>query len=270
MTKKPLNLLFLCMGSTCRSPMMAALYMRAAVPAGRADNIKTAGWSAALGDVPSMGAINAMKKMKLDIDLHRAVPLSADLVNWADKIVTADNLASGQIRTRFRYAFNKVVPLGLFSMGNELPEIKDPAGKGQFAYDMTAEQIDALVKRLVEFLNSVEATPGDPVPLMAKDPAGVLRAALGPETRRQLDGDLEESYQKTMAAGKEYLKWMMEHPEVEAKLEDIGSSLGAYLLNSKHGKIVPGKTFNIGQLTDAFIIGFFAGYWQHGHEKETV
>lgn len=254
MSRKPLNLLFLCMGSTCRSPMMAALYARAAASAGRFDTVFTAGWAARDGDSPSPGAVAAMTARGIDITDHRSKALTEEMVTAADFIVTADFLAAGQVQRRFPGFRHKIMMISLFGDTHDPLEIIDPAGKPQEDYNRTASLINKYVRKMVQSFNQSGAPH-------------VLPIAAPCEPLPDPGEELEPEYQKTVLLGNEYLSWVEQHPEAQERLEDAGSSLGAYLLNMKHGRVKPGMSFNLGQLADAAVVGFMAGYW-FAKEKE--
>ena len=85
------NLLFVCTGNTCRSPMAAAIASRA---------IEQRGWShvavqsagiAGASDLPaSENAVRVAAEHGLDLAGHRSQPLTAALIRWADLILVIE------------------------------------------------------------------------------------------------------------------------------------------------------------------------------------
>ena len=77
-----MNILFVCTGNTCRSPL-AEGYLKSKNISGI--NVLSAGFGAA--DIPvSVGSEMAMKKIGIDIGSHLSRTISSGLIDWADKI----------------------------------------------------------------------------------------------------------------------------------------------------------------------------------------
>ena len=93
------QVLFVCTGNTCRSPMAEYLFNQAAAQQGLAWRAASAGLYA--GDAPmSPGALVALAKHSIDGSRHRARPLSDALVQDADLILcmTQEHLHALQAR----------------------------------------------------------------------------------------------------------------------------------------------------------------------------
>jgi len=87
--KGHLNLLFVCTGNTCRSPMAHVLAERSLASAGwDGVNVRSAGVSAMPGSAASEGAIQAAAENGLDLEGHRSSSVTEDTVQWADLILT--------------------------------------------------------------------------------------------------------------------------------------------------------------------------------------
>ncbi len=82
------NLLFVCTGNTCRSPM-AEVVARAEIERRGWKHVKvaSAGVAATRGMPASASAVQAVGAMGLDLAAHRSRPLDPDLVEWADLIL---------------------------------------------------------------------------------------------------------------------------------------------------------------------------------------
>ena len=80
----PHNLLMVCTGNTCRSPMAEAI-ARQMFPE---STVVSAGVYAAPGDPATSEAVTAMEQRGLDLTGHRSQPLTAELVDQADAIFT--------------------------------------------------------------------------------------------------------------------------------------------------------------------------------------
>lgn len=86
-----MQILFVCSGNTCRSPMAEA-WLRNIIQNGECGKdsnitVSSAGLFAEDGEVASQGAIRAMKRRGIDISSHRARVVSEELLNEADLIL---------------------------------------------------------------------------------------------------------------------------------------------------------------------------------------
>ena len=79
------NVLFICTGNVCRSPMAEGLLRRMA---GDRVRVASAGLGAGHGQAPSAHAIEVLRKEGIDISDIRSQPVSADLLERADYIFT--------------------------------------------------------------------------------------------------------------------------------------------------------------------------------------
>lgn len=79
-----MNILFVCTGNTCRSPMAEAIFNKLS----KEHTASSAGIAAADGDLPSQNAVLAMEDMDVDIRGHRARRLNEKMLEDADRIYT--------------------------------------------------------------------------------------------------------------------------------------------------------------------------------------
>lgn len=136
-----MKILFVCTGNTCRSAMAAAMLNDIAVKNDLDVLVDSAGIFAAIGDSAADNAIEAMKKRGIDLSLHRAKPLTQELIDMADVILVMteahkmliESMAKDKVFTLLEYA------------GDE-GDISDSFGGDLEEYEETAEEIyDALV-----------------------------------------------------------------------------------------------------------------------------
>ena len=156
------NVLVVCTGNVCRSPMVKALIRKEIADRGLTPDvtIDSAGTYAMVDHPASGGSINAMAQRGLDISGHRAKQLTAELVNKADVILVMEERHRRSIFVTWPRAIMKTLLLSELSGGHE--GIDDPYGGEQWEYDQTAEIIEGYVQRgMPALLKRLDVAPED-------------------------------------------------------------------------------------------------------------
>ena len=145
-----MNVLFVCTGNTCRSPMAAAVLSKIAADNDMDLMIDSAGIMAEDGAPASDNAISAMIEMRIDISNHRAHQITNDDIIQADLILT---MTEGQKMLIEQLAPGKVFTLTEFA--GSYGDISDPYGGDLEEYRETAQEIYDVMVDVAEKLEDM-------------------------------------------------------------------------------------------------------------------
>lgn len=130
-----MNVLFVCTGNTCRSPMAEGFYNN--IYGGGA---KSTGIYAESGALPSEYSVEAMRNFGIDISEHKATQVTPEDVKNAEKIYTMTSGHAVILKEAFPEAANKIEVLG--------KGISDPFGADLQTYEKCAKEIQAYISKL--------------------------------------------------------------------------------------------------------------------------
>lgn len=143
-----MNILFVCTGNTCRSPMAAALLEDMAKNKGISLDVKSAGIYALDGQRATRGAIEALKYSNINIEDHRANIVHRDLLKEADLILTMARSHKLELISRFGDFHEKIYTLNEYAYGIE-KDIADPFGGSINIYRNTKDEIETVLNEIV-------------------------------------------------------------------------------------------------------------------------
>ena len=107
------NILIVCIGNICRSPMAEGLLKQALTASGKGDClVSSAGLGALIGRPPDKKACQLMLEKDLDISGHRARQLNKDMIRKADLILVMESSHKSAIEEFEPCAKGKVFRLG--------------------------------------------------------------------------------------------------------------------------------------------------------------
>lgn len=152
-----MNVLFVCTGNTCRSPMAEEI---ADDIGDRSSNLKfkSAGTFACEGDDATAESIEVMDEIDLDIERHKANQFNKDLAEWADVILAMEAKHIEEMEAMAPDAEDKMHTLLGFATGvdgypgGESYDILDPYREPIEDYRDTRDQIKEAVEKVVERL----------------------------------------------------------------------------------------------------------------------
>jgi protein-tyrosine-phosphatase len=149
------NILFVCTGNTCRSPLAEVIARHALEQRGWSHvHVDSAGTSAVWDARASEGSLGAAAAIGLDLSGHRSQPLSRELVEGADIILamTPSHLEAVE-------SFGADAAVSLLSEFIDGPQagdpIADPLGSPQEEYAEVRDRISRAVEGLLDRLSAI-------------------------------------------------------------------------------------------------------------------
>lgn len=143
-----MNILFVCTGNTCRSCMAEAIAKNEAEKRNLNLDIASAGIYAFAGDGPSINSVRVMEEMGLDVACHIATPLSEEILENSDLVLTMTEGHKLNILKNNPSLGSKVFTM-LEYIGEE-GDIADPFGGDISVYRECANQIKITIEKIFE------------------------------------------------------------------------------------------------------------------------
>ena len=142
------NILVVCIGNICRSPMAEGLFKHA-LPG---ITVRSAGLDAMTGHPADPFAVQLMQEQGIDITGHRAQALASWMISEADIVVAMDLAQKHFIEQRYPTARGKVFRLCESDNGDINGDIPDPYRQGLAVFrqtcDLIVQGVDVLVERI--------------------------------------------------------------------------------------------------------------------------
>ena len=144
-----MNLLFVCTGNTCRSPMAEGI----ARAVGREQHVDVVTLSTGLFCVPGAkvseeSVVAVQELVGEDISEHSSRPLKIDFVKAADYVLAMTEDHKKILLRQFPFDSKKIMTLAEF--GGEDGDVVDPFGQSQEVYSKTAKQIVEYLQKGIE------------------------------------------------------------------------------------------------------------------------
>lgn len=147
-----MNILFVCSGNTCRSPLAEAVARHLATEAQRSDiSVSSAGTQAWDGSPASDGALLVGMERGLDLSNHRSRQLTLEILESSDLVLVMAPSHLAHVKDMMPSANAHL--LGGYAAGEERGfTVQDPFGGDLAAYRETADDLErelsALIKRI--------------------------------------------------------------------------------------------------------------------------
>ncbi|RST77067.1 low molecular weight protein arginine phosphatase [Siminovitchia acidinfaciens] len=139
------NVLFVCTGNTCRSPMAEAIFNH--IQLGKAF-ARSAGLFSSEGSRAAQNTIKVLEENKMQLD-HRSSQLNEDDLHWAEYIFTMTKGHKDILMDMYPAAADKIFTLKEYVEGPEGNlDIVDPFGGDIHTYRTTFAELKNLIERL--------------------------------------------------------------------------------------------------------------------------
>lgn len=143
------NILFVCSGDSCRSPMMVSVFMHMLKKTGYFDSVSaTSAGISVSGEIKSVNELAnfALNEYKIPTIKHIPTQLTLEILDKSDFVITA----TSEIKSIIQKGCNFKNVKSFADFVNE--ELVDPYGGGRGAYLKTAEVLVKYMKTIIEKL----------------------------------------------------------------------------------------------------------------------
>lgn len=155
MTAHRRQILFVCTGNICRSPMAEYLLRHHLGPRTRWQ-VRSAGLTAMNGVAASRPAIEALSEKGVNLTPHHSQGLAKDMIDSATVIVVMTAAQALELKQRFPEAQDRIHLLKSFDPAAKGGDIQDPIGYEMSTYRRIRDEIDAALPDLILYLKQYD------------------------------------------------------------------------------------------------------------------
>ncbi|MFJ8065573.1 low molecular weight protein arginine phosphatase [Psychrobacillus sp. NPDC096426] len=143
-----MNILFVCTGNTCRSPMAEAILKARNI---ENINVRSAGIYAMDGGEMSRYGQMVLEKESIPFT-HESAAMKESLIDWADLVLTMTASHKQSIIYAFPQAISKVYMYKEYVTPKSPYDVSDPYGGDLRTYERTFQELQTLTDELVKKL----------------------------------------------------------------------------------------------------------------------
>ena len=146
-----MNLLFVCTGNTCGSPMAAAIMNKLAIENNIDIKIESAGMFATDGEKATPEAIEAIRKYEIDLESHLSQQITPELIEKSDLIITMTEAHKMVLQD-----MAKEKTCTLCELADISGDIEDPYGGDVEDYTEVADKLYIALTQLCNKLEEIQ------------------------------------------------------------------------------------------------------------------
>ncbi|MFH1477217.1 MAG: low molecular weight protein arginine phosphatase [Verrucomicrobiota bacterium] len=153
MARNKINILFVCTGNVCRSPM-AEYLLRRRLGKQTDWTVGSAGLFTDNGMAASQPAIEVLREHAVDLTPHRSRVVTKNIIDTATLIVVMTSTHTAELKRRFPGAQDRIYLLKSFDPECGGGDIPDPLGGNTAQYRVIRNEIEAALPGLISYLQS--------------------------------------------------------------------------------------------------------------------